>query len=120
MGNRDEDWEGNFRGLLGEMEERIIWRRKEEEKDLEKEEVKRVIKGLKDGKSLGVDGVLNEVWKYGGLEVEGWAWKVCNRVWKEKGWPKEWKEESSSADTKKRSRKQSRTLQRNYGDADAV
>lgn len=34
----------------------------------------------------------NEVWKYGGEEVEGWIWKLCNRVCNGEGWPKDWRE----------------------------
>lgn len=29
---------------------------------------------------MGVDGVPNEVWKYGGEEMEVWVWKVCGRI----------------------------------------
>jgi len=92
-----EEWERYFRGLLGGMKSRVIWRdrgdrRREEERDLGKEEIKKVIRRLKDGKVMGVDNVLNEVWKYGGQEVEDWVWEVCNGVWKGEGWPEVWKE----------------------------
>lgn len=30
---------------------------------------------------MGVDGV-PKVWKYGGVEMEDWVWKVCGRIWK--------------------------------------
>jgi len=53
------------------VKERIIWRdrvggRKEEERNLAKKKIKRVITGLRDGKALGVDVISNKVWKYGG------------------------------------------------------
>ncbi|XP_018375576.1 PREDICTED: uncharacterized protein LOC108769213 [Trachymyrmex cornetzi] len=41
---------------------------------------------------MGVDGVPNEVWKYGGEGLEEWVWKMCNEVWKGEGWPELWKE----------------------------
>jgi len=53
----------------------MIWKDKKRERrgkkrDLEKEEVRRVLEGLKDGKALGVDGVPNEMWKYRGWKIE--------------------------------------------------
>ena len=42
----------------------------DEEGQLSKEEVKRVVRKLKDWKAGGGDGITNEVWKYGGIEVE--------------------------------------------------
>ncbi|XP_018364266.1 PREDICTED: uncharacterized protein LOC108761973 [Trachymyrmex cornetzi] len=41
---------------------------------------------------MGVDGILNEVWKYGGERMEEWVWRVCNEVGKRGEWPEEWKE----------------------------
>jgi len=32
-----------------------------------------MLRKLKDGKAVGVDGVPNEVWKYDGKEIEGWV-----------------------------------------------
>ena len=91
-----EEWEEYFRELLGGVEWRV--RRDVEERrgdddegNIEKEEIRRVLRGLKDGKAMGGDGIPNEVWKYGGEEVEEWLWEVCNRVWKGDGWPEEWK-----------------------------
>ena len=59
---------------------------------MEREEIKRVVKDLKDGKAVGGDGIGNEVWKYGGVEVEELLWKIFNTVWKGEGLPKEWRE----------------------------
>ena len=63
-----------------------------EERELSKEEVRRVVRNLKDWKAGGGDGITNEVWKYGGIEVEEWLWDICNRVWKGEGWVEEWRE----------------------------
>jgi len=53
-----------------------------------------VIKKIKDGKAVGVDGVPGKVWKYGrGEKVLDWIVEFCNRVWKEEEWSEEWKEE---------------------------
>lgn len=38
------------------------------------------IKRLKDGKAAGIDGILGEVWKYGGEEVERWVKVLLNRI----------------------------------------
>jgi len=51
------------------------------------------LRKVKDGKALGVYGVLGEAWKYGGEGMEKWVWKMCNKIWKGEGWPEEWKEE---------------------------
>ena len=96
-GIKMEEWEEYFRGILGGVEWRVRRggerrRGEDEEGELSKEEVKRVVRKLKDGKAGGGDGVANEVWKYGGVEVEDWLWEVCNRVWKGEGWVEEWRE----------------------------
>lgn len=41
---------------------------------------------------MRIDGIPNEVWKYGREGIEEWIWKFCNRVWKRDGWPGKWKE----------------------------
>lgn len=64
----------------------------DEEKDVEVEELRRVMKNLKDGKAMEEDGISNEVWKYGGEEVERWLGEICDRVWRGKRWPDEWGE----------------------------
>jgi len=51
-----------------------------------------VIGKLKDRKALGGDGIPNEVWKYGGEEVEEWILDLCKRVWRGEGWLKDWRE----------------------------
>lgn len=69
-----EEWEGYFKNLLGGIRNRVIWRergerRTGEERDIDRGEVRRVIRRLKDGKTMGVDRVPNEVWKNGeGIE----------------------------------------------------
>lgn len=64
----------------------------EEEGGIDREEIKRVVRKLKDEKAVGEDGIMNEVWKYGGEEVEKSLWKICNREWEGEGWPEGWKE----------------------------
>ena len=90
------EWEEHFRRVLGGVEWRVRMRgargRGDEEEELGREEIKRVVKNLKDGKAAGEDGIQNEVWKYGGEEVEEPLWVVCNRDCRGEGWPKEWRE----------------------------
>ncbi|KMQ83156.1 neurofilament medium polypeptide-like protein [Lasius niger] len=57
----------------------------EEDGEIGKGEIKRVIERLKNGKASEADGVPNEVWKLGGERIEDWAWRFCNRVWRGKG-----------------------------------
>ncbi|XP_076291061.1 uncharacterized protein LOC143214209 [Lasioglossum baleicum] len=96
-GIKMEEWDEHFRGILGGVEWRVrkggeSKRREEGERDIEKWEVTRVLKGLKEKKAAGGDEIRNEVWKYGGGEVEEWLWRVCNRVWRGEGWIGEWSE----------------------------
>lgn len=85
--------------LLGRVKGKVVRggrkeRREEEQEegDLGKEEINKVIKRLKDGKTMGRDGIPNEVWKYAGKEIGGWAWRMCNKVWRGKDWLEEWKD----------------------------
>jgi len=94
-----EVWKEYFMGLLGGVEKRAVkgmgreeGRREKKEKEVEREEVKGAIGRLKDGKALGIDGIPNEVWRYGGEELKNWAWEICRRVWRGEGWPDQWKE----------------------------
>lgn len=54
--------------------------------------MRRAMRKLKDRKAMGIDGIPNEVWKYGGGELEDWARNFVNRLWKGDGWPERWKE----------------------------
>jgi len=47
-----EEWK-YFKNLLEEVGERVIWGRLEEERQLEKREIRRVIGKLKVGKAMG-------------------------------------------------------------------
>lgn len=47
-------------------------RRVEGEAELDRAEINRAIRRLKEGKVMGVDGIPNEVWKYGGEEMKEW------------------------------------------------
>ena len=95
-GIKEEEWREYFMSLLGGVEEKVVKgkgkEKREVESEIEKEEVGRVIRKLKDKKAMGKDGIGNEVWKYGGEEIENWVWEVCNRVWKGEEWLEDWKE----------------------------
>jgi len=66
---RKEEWREYFMRLMGDGEDRVIrgkGRAEEElieEEELSREEVNRMIEGLKTGKAMGVDGIPNEMWK---------------------------------------------------------
>lgn len=47
---------------------------------------------MKVNKAIGIDGIVNEVWKYGGKKTEEWIRRLCNRVWRGEEWPEERKE----------------------------
>lgn len=62
-------------------------RENDEEIELSREEIEKVLEELKMGKAAGIDGIANEIWRYGGGEVKGWVWKFYNRIWRGEGWP---------------------------------
>jgi len=96
-----KEWERHFREVLGGVERKVRRegeeRGEEEEDEISREEIGRAIRKLKEGKAAGGDGILNEIWKYGGKEIREWLWKICNKVWKGKGWPEEWREGSCAS-----------------------
>ncbi|XP_071648500.1 uncharacterized protein [Temnothorax longispinosus] len=91
-----EEWKKYFMELMGGVENKVVkgegGRDRQDEEEIELEEVRNVIKKLKTGKAIGKDGIPNEVWKYGGEEMVRWAWEICKRVWRGEGWPEQWKE----------------------------
>ncbi|XP_029054555.2 eukaryotic translation initiation factor 3 subunit A-like [Osmia bicornis bicornis] len=96
-GIKEEEWRKHFVNLLGGSEEKVVMGGErdmegDEEADISKEEIRKAIAKMKDGKATGGDGIPNEVWKYGGEEVLDWAWEICNRIWRGEGWPDGWKE----------------------------
>lgn len=65
------EWMEYFMELLGGVEVRVRrgarkGRERDNEEDLGKEEIERVIRGMEDKKAAGVDGIASELWKYGG------------------------------------------------------
>lgn len=71
-----EGWAEYFAGLLGDIKKKIVGRKRraeneeEKEEELGREEVRRAIKNIKNGKAVGMDRILGKVWKYGGEEME--------------------------------------------------
>ena len=58
--------------------------------DVMRWEVRRAIKRLRNGKSVGVDGVVAEVLKNGGEWMEESVWRLCVAVFREEEVPVEW------------------------------
>jgi len=91
------EWKEHFMELLGGVEERVLkgkgkGNRRVQERDIKWEEVNKVINKLRLNKAVDLDGIPNEVWRYGREEIRKWAWEICNRVWRGEGWPEGWKE----------------------------
>lgn len=79
------EWKRFFMELLVGVEKRVRrgikeGRERDEENELRKMEIERVISGLKNGKAAVVDGIASEIWKFGGEEVREWGREFCNRV----------------------------------------
>ena len=64
------------------------------EEDVEPEilldEVRQAISCLKNGKSPVVDDILAELIKSAGESGAGILHKLCNIIWRIRGWPEEW------------------------------
>ena len=80
-----KEWKTYFMDLLGVEESRVRMgntegRIQDDEGVITREEFKRAIMNLKEKKAGGVDEIPNEVWKYGGMELQEWALRMCNRV----------------------------------------
>jgi len=75
------EWKEHFMRLLGGVKDRVVKGGRERsqegegsEEEISKEEVRRVLKKLREGKAAGVDGIPREVWKHGGAEeLEEWV-----------------------------------------------
>lgn len=90
------EWKEHFIRLLGGVEDMVVkgmMEKKQEdgEEALSREEIKRVLGRLKDGRAAGINGVANKVWKYGGEEIRKWIGQFCYKIWKGEGWPECWK-----------------------------
>jgi len=88
-----EEWKEYFMSLLGGIEERVVMgegrrgsREEDEERELDRGEVRETIKKIKEGKALGRDGIPGEAWKHGGEPLEEWIYKLCNDIWRGEGW----------------------------------
>ena len=53
-------------------------------------EVQRVVNELKRGKAVGIDGIMNEVFKYGGDRVTHYLWKFFAQVFNNEQFPVDW------------------------------
>jgi hypothetical protein len=57
-----------------------------------KDEVAKVTKKLKNGKSVGVDGIQAELLKYGGDKLANRLTKLCNHIWEKGEVPRDWQD----------------------------
>lgn len=74
-----------FMRLLGEVEGRVKkgsrkGKERDEEEELGKMQVEKVLGRLKKGKAAGEYRITNEVWKFGREEIREWVWEFCNRI----------------------------------------
>ncbi|KAJ3656199.1 hypothetical protein Zmor_015295 [Zophobas morio] len=65
-----------------------MWRGSE----ITEDEIGRQIERLKRGKAPGGDGIQNEAWMFGTEGVKERIREVVDGVWKEKGFPRQWRE----------------------------
>ena len=95
-----ERWKQHFQAILNcqepdnihdfsnvQVEELAI-----EDGEITTDEVLRVIKKMKNGKSSGLDGIHAELLKNGGEEMVKRITRLCNQVWKMETVPRDWKD----------------------------
>ena len=63
----------------------------EDEPEVLESEVKVALQQLANGKAVGCDGIPIELLKLGGKEAVKTLTSICNCIWKNKKWPKDWK-----------------------------
>lgn len=63
----------------------------QEEGDLEEDEIRNAIKKLKIKKTVGVDGIPMEAWKFGGDAVKEDFKNISSQIWKEGCLSKDWR-----------------------------
>lgn len=51
------------------------------EKELNRAEIRKTIKRLKNGKAAGIDGIPEKLWNYGREDLEKWMWKFYDTIW---------------------------------------
>ncbi len=97
--NFDSDFEAKILQLLHQVEHRelgILDTQVDENETLDfnqpilLSEVSRAIKSLRKGKAVGVDGIFNEIFMYGGESLVSATWKFYQAVWSGEEFPKLW------------------------------
>ena len=61
-----------------------------EVEDLQEDEVKKAVKGLKNCKAGGIDGIVGELVRYGGENLMNKLIGIYKRVWEDEEMPDEW------------------------------
>ena len=62
----------------------------EREPDITREEVQTALRALPNDKAPGIDETPIELWKSSGEEGVTLLWKLCDKIWRCKEWPKDW------------------------------
>ena len=95
-----EQFDEKFRDRISKAVRSIEIRGCEEKEDfftermnrpLEIKEVTNAISKLKIGKAVGIDGITNEILRFGGEEVQQAVWRMMNEIWmKDEHLPTDW------------------------------
>lgn len=89
------EWKEYFMGLLGGVENRVMRGaggeriEGDDEAEISRIAIGNAIRRLREGKAAWLDKIPREAY---GEDIGEWVWKLCNRIWKEEGWPEGWKE----------------------------
>jgi len=93
-----EDWEKHFLELLegekGETGEETGEKRKmegDQKEDLGEEVIETQLKKIKKTKATEIDGIIEKAWLYSSGWIRERLKDLLKRIWKEEGFPKEWK-----------------------------
>lgn len=90
----DEKFDRSFKECIEEELEHLEKKGESEEygynRPLELEEIMGAIEKLRRGKAAGIDGMINEIFMYGGEHVAGAVHKLFAQLWEMEEFPTEW------------------------------
>ena len=86
----DNDFYAQVKESIKDFEVQSFENKFELDNPITLEEVKLAVRKLKKGKAVGVDGLFNEIFKYGGDEVTKCLWKFYQGIFKNEQFPTDW------------------------------
>lgn len=81
--------EDKIKNQESEAEEEEKTNKEEEEEDINKEEIGKIVRKMKKTKTVGIDGIPMEAWKYGKRAIRKGLIDILRSIWKSEKIPEE-------------------------------